>query len=76
MCMLIQYLGFMGFFFKLRSWMFEHDCLDTCCSECLISHTCHRGGISYLSQGRYLIHICIVRKEIKIKEKKKEKQMT
>ena len=22
--------------FKLLSWMFQHDCLDTCCFECLI----------------------------------------
>ena len=44
MCTLIRYLGFMGgggvvclfvVFFKLLSWMFQHDCLDTCCFECL-----------------------------------------
>ena len=33
--MLIRYLGFMGTFLlllcKLLSWMFEHDCLNTCC---------------------------------------------
>ena len=23
-------------FFSLFSWMFQHDCLDTCCFECLI----------------------------------------
>ena len=22
--------------FLLLSWMFQHDCLDTCCFECLI----------------------------------------
>ena len=40
MCTLIQYLGFMGTFFKypslLLTWMFEYNCLDTCCSGCLI----------------------------------------
>ena len=36
MCTLIRYLGFMGYFFKLLNWMFQHDCLDTCCFECLI----------------------------------------
>ena len=24
------------FFFLLLSWMFQHDCLDTCCFGCLI----------------------------------------
>ena len=23
-------------FFLMLSWMFQHDCLDTCCFECLI----------------------------------------
>ena len=36
MCTLIQYLGFIGNFFYCFSWMFQHDCLDTCCFECLI----------------------------------------
>ena len=36
MCTLIQYLAFMGNFFWLLNWMFEHDCLDTCCFQCLI----------------------------------------
>ena len=37
MCTLIQYLGFMGnFFILLLSWMFQHDCFNTCCFECLI----------------------------------------
>ena len=39
MCTLIRYLGFMGKLkkkkFKLLSWMFQHDCLDTCCFECI-----------------------------------------
>ena len=26
--------GFYGYF--ILSWMFEHDCLDTCCFGCLI----------------------------------------
>ena len=26
----------LGFFFSLLSWMFQHDCLDTCCLECLV----------------------------------------
>ena len=30
MCTLIRYLGLWILFFKLLSWMFEHDCLDTC----------------------------------------------
>ena len=34
LCMLIQYMDFMGFF--MLSWMFQHDCLDTYCFECLI----------------------------------------
>ena len=42
----IWYSGFMGtssfFLFKYpslqRSWMFEHDCLDTCCFGCLFLH--------------------------------------
>ena len=34
--MIEWYLGFMVSFFKLLSWMFQHDCLDTCCFECLI----------------------------------------
>ena len=28
--------GFYGIFFPLFSWMFQHDCLDICCFECLI----------------------------------------
>ena len=24
------------FFFSLCSWMFQHDCLDTCCFECFL----------------------------------------
>ena len=36
MCTLIRYLGFMGNFSPLFSWMFHHDCLDTCCFDCLI----------------------------------------
>ena len=28
--------GFAGYFFSLLSWMFQHDCLDTCCFECLM----------------------------------------
>ena len=37
MCMLIQYLGlWVLFFFKLLSWMFEHDCSNTCCFGCLM----------------------------------------
>ena len=38
MCTLIRHLGFMGvfFFFSLLSWMFQHNCLDTCCFECPI----------------------------------------
>ena len=31
MCTLIRYLGFMGTFFLLLSWMLQHDYLDTCC---------------------------------------------
>ena len=40
MCTLIRCLGFMGtsifFISSLLSWMFEHDCLDTCHFGCLI----------------------------------------
>ena len=38
MCMLIRYLGLwvLFFFFLLLNWMFEQDCLGTCCSGCLI----------------------------------------
>ena len=46
MCTLIRCFGSMGnlylffsiyyFFCYLLSWMFPHDCLDTCCVECLI----------------------------------------
>ena len=39
---LTRYLGFMGtfffLFFKLLSWMFEHDYLDTCCFVFLYLH--------------------------------------
>ena len=28
--------GFYGYSFVMLSWMFQHDYLDTCCSECLI----------------------------------------
>ena len=28
--------GFLWVFFLLLSWMFEHDCLDSCCFGCLI----------------------------------------
>ena len=34
MCTLIQYLSVIGTFLYpslLLRWMFEHDCLDTCC---------------------------------------------
>ena len=33
MCTLIRYMGI----FYLLSWMFQHDSLDTCCFERLIS---------------------------------------
>ena len=40
MCTLIQHLGFVGNFFlgcfSLFSWIFQHDCFDTCCFEHLI----------------------------------------
>ena len=29
-------LFFFFFFFLMLSWMFEHNCLDTCCFGCLI----------------------------------------
>ena len=29
---------FFFLFFKLLSWMLQNDCLDNCCSECLISY--------------------------------------
>ena len=35
MCTLKRYLVFGGLFSRF-SWMFQHDCLDTCCFECLI----------------------------------------
>ena len=30
--------GFYGYSFFMLSWMFQHDYLDTCCFECLISY--------------------------------------
>ena len=40
MCTLIRFLRFMGTFFVnpslLLRWIFEHDCLDTCCFGCFI----------------------------------------
>ena len=35
MCTLTRYLGCMGNFFSLFNWMFQLDCLDTCCFKCL-----------------------------------------
>ena len=36
MCTLIRYMGFMGhFLFHCSVGCFQHDCLDTCCLECL-----------------------------------------
>ena len=37
--MIFTFSGYILFFFipiLLLSWMFEHDCLDTCCFECII----------------------------------------
>ena len=32
------FYGYVDFFYPplLLTWMFEHDCLDTCCFKCLI----------------------------------------
>ena len=59
MCTLIRVLWVLFFFFfLLLSWMFEHDCLDTCCLGCLIC-TClvflylHLfSAIEHVSQGK------------------------
>ena len=40
-----EFYGLWGVFFSLLSWMFQHDCLDTSCFECLI---CMCFGFLYL----------------------------
>ena len=58
---LIRYSGFMGTFFfnpSLRlSWMFGHDCLDTCCLICVCFVFLHLhllSTIEHVSHGRAL----------------------
>ena len=40
MLTLTQYLGFMGNLFFIASLDVQHNCLDTCCFECLIICLC------------------------------------
>ena len=60
MCMLIQYLGFMGPFFNfyfLVSWMFEHDCVDTSVLGVLYARVLYLhllSAIDHVSHGKAL----------------------
>ena len=51
-----RYFFFFFFFFLLLTWMFEHDCLDTCSFGCLmhVSYLHMFCAIEHVSRGKAL----------------------